>query len=120
MQRRRFEPVVRLEVQPDAEPEMVAELTERFRLTSDDVYEMSALLDYTTLFEIAGLKIESLRDTPLDAPSAERRSRTATATSSRRSVPATSCSTSRTTASTPAWSGSSARRPTIRRRSRSR
>ena len=64
VQRRRFEPVVRLEVQPDAEPEMVAEFTERFRLTSDDVYEMSALLDYTTLFEIAGLKIESLRDPP--------------------------------------------------------
>ena len=30
VQQRRFEPVVRLEVQPDAEPEMVAELTERF------------------------------------------------------------------------------------------
>ena len=34
------------------------------RLTPDDVYEMSALLDYTTLFEIAGLEIESLRDPP--------------------------------------------------------
>ena len=43
---------------------MVAELTERFALASEDVYEMSALLDYTTLFEIAGLEIEPLRDPP--------------------------------------------------------
>ena len=56
--------MVRLEVQPNAEPEMVFELTERFGLTADDVYEMSALLDYTTLFEIAGLEIEALRDPP--------------------------------------------------------
>jgi len=61
VRQRRFEPVVRLEVQPDAEQEMVRELSEQFRLTSDDVYEMSALLDYTTLFEIAGLEIEGLR-----------------------------------------------------------
>jgi polyphosphate kinase len=61
---RRFEPVVRLEIQPDADRRMVSELTERFALASDDVYEMSALLDYTTLFEIAGLEIESLRDPP--------------------------------------------------------
>ena len=64
VRQRRFEPVVRLEVQPDAEPEMVSELMERFGLTSDDVYEMSALLDYTTLFEIAELEIEALRDPP--------------------------------------------------------
>jgi polyphosphate kinase len=64
LQQRRFEPVVRLEIQPNADPEMVAELRERFALTAEDVYEMSALLDYTTLFEIAGLDIESLRDPP--------------------------------------------------------
>ena len=58
---RRFEPVVRLEIQPDADRAMVAELMQRFALTADDVYEMSALLDYTTLFEIAGLEIEELR-----------------------------------------------------------
>jgi polyphosphate kinase len=61
---RRFEPVVRLEVQPNADPAMVGELTQRFTLTPEDVYEMSALLDYTTLFEIAGLNIETLRDPP--------------------------------------------------------
>ena len=61
---RRFEPVVRLEIQPDADLAMVAELRERFALTSEDVYEMGALLDYTTLFEIAGLELEPLRDPP--------------------------------------------------------
>ncbi len=80
---------------------MVSELKERFALTSDDVYEMTALLDYTTLFEIAGLEIESLRDPPwtplppIGARGGRRR------TSSPRSAAATSCSTSRTTASTP-------------------
>src|SRR5262245_46944411 len=64
LQQRRFEPVVRLEVQPNADPAMVTELAERFALTSDDVYEMSALLDYTTLFEIADLELPALRDTP--------------------------------------------------------
>ena len=61
---RRFEPVVRLEIQPNADRGMVSELKQRFALSSEDVYEMSALLDYTTLFEIAGLGVESLRDPP--------------------------------------------------------
>jgi polyphosphate kinase len=64
VQLRRFEPVVRLEVQPDADSRMVAELKERFHLTPDDIYEMPALLDYTTLFEIAGLPLDALRDPP--------------------------------------------------------
>jgi polyphosphate kinase len=64
LRQRRFEPVVRLEIQPNADREMVAELKQRFLLTEDDVYEMTALLDYTTLFEIAGLEIEQLRDRP--------------------------------------------------------
>jgi polyphosphate kinase len=64
LQQRRFEPVVRLEIQPDADPGMVAELSERFALSPEDVYEMPALLDYTTLFEIADLDVASLRDAP--------------------------------------------------------
>ena len=64
LRQRRFEPVVRLEVQPDADPAMVAELVDRFSLAPDAVYEMSALLDYTTLFEIAGLDVDELRDPP--------------------------------------------------------
>jgi polyphosphate kinase len=64
LRQRRFEPVVRLEVQPDADSAMVAELVDRFALGPDAVYEMSALLDYTTLFEIAGLDVAELRDPP--------------------------------------------------------
>ncbi len=64
LRQRRFEPVVRLEVQPDADSAMVAELVDRFSLAPDAVYEMSALLDYTTLFEIAGLDVPELRDRP--------------------------------------------------------
>ena len=64
VQQRRFEPVVRLEIQPNADSQMVSELRERFALTPEDVYEMRALLDYTTLFQIAGLELEALRDPP--------------------------------------------------------
>jgi polyphosphate kinase len=64
LQQRRFEPVVRLELQPNADPAMVAELRSRFSLAPDDIYEMSALLDYTTLFEIAELPMPELRDPP--------------------------------------------------------
>ena len=64
VQQRRFEPVVRLEVQPSADLQMTSELTEQFALTREDIYEMPALLDYTTLFEIAGLELEPLRDPP--------------------------------------------------------
>jgi polyphosphate kinase len=64
LQQRRFEPVVRLEVQPDADSAMVGELMQRFALTPDDVFEMPGLLDYTTLFEIAGLEDAPLRDPP--------------------------------------------------------
>src|SRR5262249_46508655 len=64
LQQRRFEPVVRLDVKPDADPELLAELKTRFALGPEDVYEMAELLDYTTLFEIAALEIPSLRDSP--------------------------------------------------------
>ena len=64
LQQRRFEPVVRLELQPNADPAMVAELRSRFALGGEDIYEMSALLDYTTLFEIAELPLPELRDPP--------------------------------------------------------
>ena len=108
-----LEPVVRLEMQPNADPEMVAELRERFALASEDVYEMSALLDYTTLFEIAG-SISSLRDPPW-TPLPPTRPRERRRRHLRRDPDAaTSSCTSRTTASTRASSGSSARPPTTR------
>jgi polyphosphate kinase len=64
LKQRRFEPVVRLEVQPGADGAMLAELLERFALDADDVYEMPALLDYATLFQIAAVEIEPLHDPP--------------------------------------------------------
>jgi polyphosphate kinase len=64
LKQRRFEPVVRLETQASADPTIVAELMNRFALAAEDVYEMPALVDYTTLFEIAALNIPELRDPP--------------------------------------------------------
>ena len=64
VRQRRFEPVVRLEVQSNADPASVAELREQFGLTPEDVYEMPELLDYTTLFEIAALDVDELHDPP--------------------------------------------------------
>ena len=65
VQQRRFEPVVRLEVQPNADPaDDRGARRSSSRSTPEDIYEMPALLDYTTLFEIAGLEIEALRDPP--------------------------------------------------------
>ena len=114
VQQRRFEPVVRLEVQPNADPQMMSELMQQFALTPDDVYEMQALLDYTTLFEIAGLGGRAAARPAVDTAAADRARGRRRATSSLRSGPATSCCTSPTTASTPASSGSSARPRTIR------
>ena len=72
VRQRRFEPVVCLEVQPNADPASVAALREHFGLEPDDVYELRELLDYTTLFEIASLDLDDLHDppwTPLAPPS---------------------------------------------------
>lgn len=64
LQQRRFEPVVRLDLGPDAHPALRQGLMERFELESDEVYELPGLLDYTGLFQIAGLNVPALRDTP--------------------------------------------------------
>lgn len=72
IRQRRFEPAVRLEFAPGADPDLRRDLQERFKLTASDVYDVAGELDYTTLFEIASLDIPKLRDkpwTPL-APSA--------------------------------------------------
>jgi len=39
-------------------------LRERFDLATEDVYELDEEVDYTTLFEIAGLPVAELRDAP--------------------------------------------------------
>jgi polyphosphate kinase len=58
----RFQPVVRVDLAPKPNASLVQGLVDRFGLSSDDLYEAPALLDYTTLFQIAGLDIPDLRD----------------------------------------------------------
>jgi polyphosphate kinase len=72
IRQRRYEPVVRLEFGPGSDNGIRDLLRERFQLTSADVYEVDGEVDYTTLFEIAGLPVPELRDapwTPLFKPS---------------------------------------------------
>ncbi|HUD54219.1 MAG TPA: polyphosphate kinase 1 [Terracidiphilus sp.] len=72
IRQRRYEPVVRLEFGPGSDKGIRDLLRERFQLTSADVYEVDGEVDYTTLFEIAGLPVPELRDapwTPLFKPS---------------------------------------------------
>lgn len=74
VRQRRYEPVIRLEFAPGADPAICEMLRERFELTPDDVYEMTGELDYTSLFQIANLPVASLRDaawTPLPPPAFE-------------------------------------------------
>lgn len=64
LQQRRFEPVVRLDLTPDAHPALRQGLMERFELEPSEVYELDGLLDYTGLFQIAGIDLPALRDPP--------------------------------------------------------
>jgi polyphosphate kinase len=71
IRQRRYEPVVRLEFGPGADPAIKELLRDRFELAATDVYDMQEELDYSSLFELAGLPIPELRDaawTPLIAP----------------------------------------------------
>jgi polyphosphate kinase len=68
---RRYEPVVRLEFGPEADPGVREMLRERFQLSASDIYDLPDEVDYTTLFEIAALPFPALRDpawTPLPPP----------------------------------------------------
>src|SRR5271166_4557426 len=72
VRQRRYEPVVRLEFGPCADPGIREMLRERFELSPADIYDMPEEVDYTPLFELAGLPIPELRDpawTPLPHPS---------------------------------------------------
>ena len=62
IRQRRYEPVVRLEFASGADPSIREMLCHRFELAPADVYDMPDEVDYTSLFEIAGLSIPSLRD----------------------------------------------------------
>jgi polyphosphate kinase len=64
IRQRRYEPVVRLEFGAGADAGIIELLRERFELSAEDVYEVPGGVDYTSLFEIAGLPIPELRDSP--------------------------------------------------------
>ncbi|HWF06784.1 MAG TPA: polyphosphate kinase 1 [Candidatus Angelobacter sp.] len=67
IRQRRYEPVIRLEFGPGADPVIREMLRERFELTPLDLYDLPEDLDYTTLFELAFLPVPELRD-PAWAP----------------------------------------------------
>ena len=64
VRQRRYEPVVRLEFAPGSDPSIREMLRQRFKLAPVDVYELSGELDYTSLFQISGLPLPALRDSP--------------------------------------------------------
>jgi polyphosphate kinase len=64
IRQRRYEPVVRLEFGPGADPAIKEMLRTRFKLSSEDLYDMAEEVDYTTLFELMGLPLPGLHDAP--------------------------------------------------------
>jgi len=69
IRQRRYEPVVRLEFAPDADVRLRDMLRD-----AEDLYELHCELDYTSLFEIAGLDMPDLRTsawTPIVPPRLE-------------------------------------------------
>ena len=71
IRQRRYEPVIRLEFGPGADPAIKELLRERFGLAASELYEMQEELNYGSLFELMGLPFPELRDpswTPLVPP----------------------------------------------------
>ena len=62
VRQRRYEPVIRLEFAPGSDRSIREMLRKRFALSEDDVYDLPAETDYTTLFQIASLPLPVLRD----------------------------------------------------------
>jgi polyphosphate kinase len=62
LRQRRYEPVVRLEFGPNADPAVKEMLRERFELAPTDLYDLREVVDYTTLFELLTLPLPTLRD----------------------------------------------------------
>lgn len=68
IRKRRYEPVVRLEFGPEADPAIRDMLRERFKLDEIDVYDMRERVNYIPLFELMALPLPKLKDpewTPL-------------------------------------------------------
>ena len=116
---RRYEPVVRLEFGPGADPAIREMLRERFELSPTDIYEMPGEATTPRSFRSPRCRFLSSA-TRRGSPFPIRRPRMSTRRSLRPSRRGTSSSIIPTTPSTPPWSASSARRPTIPRRSPSR
>jgi polyphosphate kinase len=64
LRERRFNPVVRVDFARGADVVVRRALMERFALSEEDVFEVSGLLDYPDLFQIAGLDVPDLKDPP--------------------------------------------------------
>jgi polyphosphate kinase len=60
VKQRRYEPVVRLEFGPGADPAIREMLCDHFQLLPLDLYDMPEEVDYTSLFQIAGMDIPQL------------------------------------------------------------
>jgi len=61
---RRFERIVRLEHDPNADPWTIQFLIRELELNPDDVYELPAELDYTALAPVADLELPGLKYPP--------------------------------------------------------
>jgi polyphosphate kinase len=68
VRQRRYEPVIRLEFAPGADPSIREMLRRRFGLSPADVYDVPDELDYTSLFEISGLPISGMPRAALRDP----------------------------------------------------
>jgi polyphosphate kinase len=64
LRQRRFERAVRLEYGTPPSPAQLQLLAHKLELTEADLYEMPAVVDYTTLFPVAGLNRPELKDRP--------------------------------------------------------
>ncbi len=62
IRKRRYEPVVRLEFGPGADPTIKDLLRERFKLDEVDVYDLRERVNYIPLFELLALPLPKLRD----------------------------------------------------------
>ena len=62
--RRRFGPVVRLEVGPDIDPHVLDLLVRELEVTADDVVEVPGLLDLSSLWQLYDVDRPELKDDP--------------------------------------------------------
>ncbi len=64
VRKRRYEPVVRLEFGPEADPAIRDLLRERFKLDEIDLFDVRERVNYIPLFELLSLSLPKLHDAP--------------------------------------------------------